>query len=265
MKRWILIALVLAVVAPASAGRAKYGRQVRYVGVHPIAKNDGGGICYIEGPHVHVYAANKLEFRDHDGDYYFVGDPVAYGWDGPKYSYKGPHTIHVEAVVGGDPDVEYCYLEGPHYHYFTPSDDNDYKVVGETYFYVSEPPKAYIEARPAYVGINAYYRPITYARPVVTVEAPSGWIGLRAGYITPVIVDRPVVVDHRGEVEGGISVGAEVHIPVPSVHIGVDFGGPPAVIVHDRAPVIIRDRDHDRDRHSDEGHGRKRGRHKGDD
>ena len=49
-------------------------------------------------------------------DNYFVGDPVAYKYDGPKHSYKGPHPIHVEAVVGGDPDVEYCYIEGPHFH-----------------------------------------------------------------------------------------------------------------------------------------------------
>ncbi|MDB4953569.1 MAG: hypothetical protein JWO36_1138 [Myxococcales bacterium] len=255
MQRTLLFALALAVLAIGSPAGAdhKYGRQVRYAGIHPVPKSEGGGICYIEGPHVHIYTANKLEFRDHGGDHVFVGDPVAYGWDGPKYSYKGAHPIHVEAVVGGDPDVEYCYIEGPHYHYFTPADDNDFRVVGDTYFYVAEPPRPFIEARPAYVGINAYYRPITYARPVVTVDAPSGWIGARAEFMTPgvVVAPAPVIVDHRGGaiVEGGVS--AEVHIPLPSVHIGVDIGGPP-VIVHDRGPVIIHE--HDRDRDFDEGH-----------
>ena len=94
--RWILIALALATVAtPALAGK-KYGRQVRFAGVHPVPKGEGGGMCHIEGPHVHIYAANKLEYRLHDDDYVFVGDPVAYGWDGPKYAYKGNHPVHVE-------------------------------------------------------------------------------------------------------------------------------------------------------------------------
>ena len=120
--RWIVIALACASVAtPAVAGK-KYGKQVRYAGVHPIPKGEGGGMCHIEGPHVHIFAANKLEYRLHDDDYVFVGDPVAYGWDGPKYAYKGNHPVHVEAVVGGPPDVEYCYLNGPHYHYFEPED-----------------------------------------------------------------------------------------------------------------------------------------------
>src|SRR5258708_7961868 len=121
---WLFLVLGLAVIAqPALADHSRdhrFGRQVRFVGIHPIPKAEGGGMCNIEGPHVHIYVANKLEYRDHDGDNYFVGDPVAYKYDGPKYSYKGPHPIHVEAVVGGDPDVEYCYIEGPHYHYFAP-------------------------------------------------------------------------------------------------------------------------------------------------
>jgi hypothetical protein len=38
----------------------------------------------------------------------------------------------------------------------------------------------------------------------------------------------------------GIHVEAGVHIPLPSVHVGVEIGGP-AVIVHER-PVIIQER-----------------------
>lgn len=271
MKRWILLVLLGVVVTPALADH-KFGRQVRFVGIHPIPKSEGGGICYIEGPHVHIYTANKLEFRDHGGDHYFVGDPVAYGWDGPKYTYKGPHPIEVEAVVGGDPDVEYCYIQGPHYHYFAPPQNSpDFRVTGDTYFYVGEPPHAFVEARPQYVGINAYYQPMAYSRPVVEVEAPTGWIGARAEFVGPgVVVETPgaVVVDHRRGavvapgvvVEGGIGV----NIPMPSVHVGVGVNiGGPAVIVHDR-PVII---EHDRDRRVDEGHhdnGRHRGHHKDD-
>src|SRR3954469_17263251 len=178
--QWILIALASVVLfssTPASAGH-KYGRQVRFAGIHPIPKGEGGGICHIEGPHVHIYAANKLEYRVHDDDNVFVGDPVAYGWDGPKYAYKGNHPIQVNAVVGGDPDVVYCYLNGPHYHYFEP-EGPDFKMAGNTYFYVGTPAPVYIDARPQYVGINATYEPLVYTRPVVEVAPPQGWIGAR--------------------------------------------------------------------------------------
>ena len=232
--RWILIVLALVLAVPAATADNKFGKQVRFAGIHPIPKSEGGGICYIEGPHVHIYAANKIEYRTHGDDNVFVGDPVAYGWDGPKYTYKGPHPIHVEAVVGGDPDVEYCYLDGPHYHYFEPPEGPDFKVVGSAYFYVGEPPRAFIDARPTYVGINAVYRPMVYARPVVEVAAPVGWIGARVEFLEP-----GVAVGGRGVVVVPTArVGAEVRVPVPSVHIGVEIGGP-AVIVHERPAVIV--------------------------
>jgi hypothetical protein len=230
-------------VAHAADAHHHFGRQVRFVGIHPIPKAEGGGICNIEGPHVHIYAAGKLEYRDHGGDAYFVGDPVAYKYDGPKYAYKGPHPIHVDAIVGGDPDVEYCYLEGPHFHYFqpAPSDEADFKVVGDAYFYVGAPPQVFLDARPTYVGINAEYRPYVYARPVVEVQAPVGWIGARAEFVTPtVVVETPgIYVEEHGHgrgrghgevfVGGGAVVGGGVDVrlfvpPPPSIHIGVGVG-----------------------------------------
>jgi hypothetical protein len=227
--RWILILLALVLTTPAAIADKAYGKQVRFAGVHPIPKPEGGGMCYIEGPHVHIYAANKIEYRRHGDDNVFVGDPVAYGWDGPKYSYKGPHPIHVDVVVGGDPDTEYCYLEGPHYHHFTPPEGPDFKVVGDAYFYVGAPPRAFIEARPTYVGINAVYRPMVYTRPVVEVEAPVGWIGARAEFVGPGAVVTPVP---------SARVSAEVRVPAPSVNVDIRIGGP-AVIVHEPPPVII--------------------------
>jgi hypothetical protein len=254
------VALVLfalaASVSYAGEGH-KFGKQVRYVGIHAIPKSAGGGMCYIEGPHVHTYPANKLEYREHEGDHYFVGDPVAYGYDGPKYSYKGPHPIHVDAVVGGQPDTVYCYIEGPHFHYFQPPEGPEFKVAGDAYFYVGDPPQVMVDARPQYVGINAVYTPLVYTRPVVEVDAPVGWIGARAEFVTPgvgVVVGVPgaVVVGPRGRAEVvapgvAIGVGATVAVPMPSVHVGVGvgIGGP---VVHERETVIIRDH-HDNGRH----------------
>ncbi|HEY4058142.1 MAG TPA: hypothetical protein VGM39_16130 [Kofleriaceae bacterium] len=225
----LLLAVAVGVAGVAVAGPAM--RQVRYVGSHPIPASEGGGYCEIEGPHVHVYAANKLEYRVHGRDNFFVGDPVAYGYDGPKKQYKGHHPIHVNAAVGDDEDdVEWCYIDGPHYHVFAEAPSPDFKVVGDTYFYVADPPPAYVEARPAMIKINAMYTPMRYSRPVVTVEPPSGWIGVRFGapavdaeVVAPVVVApgvhaevvAPVV---RAEV---VAPRVEVVVPAPSIEIGV--------------------------------------------
>ncbi|HEY0254839.1 MAG TPA: hypothetical protein VGC41_25110 [Kofleriaceae bacterium] len=225
--RTITICIVL-LLGSLAVAEHHFGRQVRFVGIHPIPKGEGGGMCAIEGPHVHIYAANKLEYRDVEGDAYFVGDPVAYKYDGPKYAYKGPHPIHENGAV------VYCYLDGPHYHYMQPVDDPDMKLEGDAYFYVGAPPQVMIDARPTFVGINAMYKPIVYTRPVVEVEPPEGWIGVRAEFMPPAIVVEtppPPVVRGRGRAEAGIGgavgIGIGVHIqapPPPSVHIGIGVG-----------------------------------------
>lgn len=229
--RAMRILLLTAVALVALGGTALAGKQVKFIGIHPVAKAHGGGFCHIEGPHVHVYAADKLQYRDHRGHHHFVGDPVAYGYDGPRFAYKGHHPIHVDAVVHADePDVEFCYLDGPHYHYFAPPDGPDFKIAGDAYFYVAEPPKVYVEARPAMIEINVIYRPIVYARPVITVEAPGGWIGARAEFITPAVVVAPP----RGRVvapSGGVSV--DIRVPMPSVRVDVGVGIGGGVIIHD--------------------------------
>jgi hypothetical protein len=237
MRRTILVILAFVGLGlPLGAALAGAGKQVRYVGIHPIPKPEGGGICYIEGPHVHIYDADKVQYRDHRGSNYFVGDPVAYGYDGQRYAYKGHHPIHVNAVIGDDyPDDEYCYINGPHYHYFAPPEGPEFRVAGDAYFYVGDPPRAYVEARPAMMRINAMYQPLVYERPVVTVAAPVGWIGARAEFVTPgVVVDAPAAV----VVPPHVGVSVEAHIPVPSVHVGVGIGVP-GVVVHERAPAVI--------------------------
>jgi hypothetical protein len=236
---WILVGLALALSSPAAA--KNYGRQVRFAGVHPVPKGDGGGMCHIEAPHVHIYKPNKLEYRVVADNNVFIGDPVAYGWDGEKHAYKGHHPVQVNVVAGiGQPTTHYCYITGPHYHSFEPAEGPEFQVVGDAYFYVGEPAPLYLEARPTYIGINATYEPIVYTRPVVTVEPPSLWIGVRPGFM---IVEPAVVVDthpgrHLGHHKGGVVVGGgavvtggvSVSVPMPSVSVGVHIGGPAVMI-----------------------------------
>ncbi len=218
--RTVLLAFATLVLATSAATAGK--QQVRYIGIHPVPKAEGGGFCHIEGAHVHVFGADKLQYRDHRGHHHFVGDPVAYGYDGPRHAYKGHHAIEVHAVVGTpDVDTEFCYLDGAHYHYFAPPPGPDFQVVGDVSFYVAEPPAVYVEARPTYVGINAVYRPFVYARPVVEVEAPVGWIGARVDIVTPVVhVEAP----RARVVAPAVVVDTRIHIPTPTIRVGVDIG-----------------------------------------
>jgi hypothetical protein len=229
-KTTILIAMLGALFGATASADAG---QVRYIGLHPVAKSEGGGICYIEGPHVHRYEADKLQYRDHAGANFFVGDPVAYGYDGPKKAYKGHHPIRVDVVVSTpEPDTEWCYLDGPHFHTFAPPEGPEFTFKGEAYFYVAEPPAVYLEARPAFVGINAIYTPLVYTRPSIVIDAPVGWIGVRPGFGVGVVVGGPAVnvvapgVVVRGpkvKVKAGIDVRVVVP-PPPSVRVNVGVG-----------------------------------------
>ncbi len=232
-----IVALATALTVLATAGTAAADKkQHRFVGIHPIAKGHGGGVCHIQAPHVHVYAPTdvKVQYRDHDGYHHFVGDPVAYGWDGDKHAYYGHHPVPVDVIVDDreHPDMEYCYLDGAHYHAWAPTAelDLDLELRGDAYWYTGKFPKAYVEARPVYDSIDVVYQPIVYPRPAVVVDvAPPEWYGLVV--VAPVVEvrgPRP-----RAHVQGAavFEAGVRVHVPppptirvevgLPSVHIGV--------------------------------------------
>jgi hypothetical protein len=192
----------LLVIATMLLGNTAFADHIHYIGIHPTPKGAGGGLCHIEGPHVHVYPADPIQYRDHHGRHFFVGDPVAFGYDGERFAYKGHHPIDVHLVVDdAREDVEYCYLDGPHYHAFAPPVDAEFEIVGGVYFFVGAPTKAYVSGRPTQIKVNAQYKRIAYARPVVAVTAPAGWIGARVEVVRPAI---------------------SVDVVVPSVYIGFD-------------------------------------------
>jgi hypothetical protein len=220
MQRILTVAAFLSLAA--GAAHAGGARQARYAGIHPVPASEGGQTCYIQVPHVHAYAvarADRVQYRDHRGSKFFVGDPVAYGYDGPVVTYKGHHPIDVELVVddgeAGEPDIEFCYLDGPHFHAFAPPEGPEFKLTGGAYFYVGTPPAVYVEARPAMIEINAIYRPLVYARPVVTVAAPVGWIGAHVDVVAPaVVVPRVVIPSPAVQLDVGIGIGFGAGIAV---------------------------------------------------
>jgi hypothetical protein len=230
--RAIFIALLLGLVAVGTASADK--KHHRYVGIHPIAKAHGGGMCHIEAPHVHVYAPMdvKVQYREHDGYHHFVGDPVAYGWDGPKHSYYGHHPVPVHVVVGDDhEDMEYCYFDGAHFHAWEPPPTMEVKVHAGAYWYTGDFPEAYVKGKVVCDPIDVVYEPIVYTRPVVVVEAPPpGWYGI--GIVDIHAHPGRGRGHHKhgrghGHVDGvvGVEVVApSIRVEVPSVHIGIGAG-----------------------------------------
>ena len=103
----------------AAAGTAQ-AASVYYVSRHPLPKRVGHGFCDIDVPHFHDYPPSDARlYRQVEGQYYFVGDPTPFGYEGPRYSFYGPHPIADVNVTFGAPT--YCYLRGPHYHWYAPA------------------------------------------------------------------------------------------------------------------------------------------------
>jgi hypothetical protein len=244
------------------SARPAFAKHVRFFGPHPIAAQYGGGYCYIEAPHVHIYAPDhQALYHPVDGGYQFVGDPSPFGYDGPKYSFYGPHP------VPGAPDV-YCYLEGPHSHPYEVPVGPDYRVTDGVAFYIGAPSPVFLRDRPHRERQwAAEYRPMPAWRPTVQVTPPPEWHG--TVYVEP----PPAAVVVGAPVAPAIVVGAPIAPTVvvapprpavivaaprpPSIVVGVPapptvvIGAPaPAVIVGAPRPVDVRERGDD----DDQGH-----------
>ena len=167
--RTIMLALI---VVAAFAARAE-AKHVRFLGPHPIAAKFGGGYCYIEAPHMHVYAPDRPNLYQQVGDeYVFAGDPTPFGYEGERHSYYGHHPV----IVDGSPEPVYCLIDGPHFHSYAAPSTPDYRVKDGVAFYVTPIPQAYV--RPARVRVvNAEYRPYVSFRPRVEVAPPPEWHG----------------------------------------------------------------------------------------
>ena len=174
------------------ATTASAAHVVRYVSKHPLPKKIGRGFCYITVPHVHDYEPSDPRlYRQMDGQYYFVGDPAPYDYEGPRYSYYGAHPIADVDVHFGSPT--YCYLRGPHYHWYSPPPQMQFELKGGAYWFVGNYEPVYYSERPRYVVINDVYAPVVYTRPVVDIRvAPPAFHGEIVA-VGPVVGARAIV------------------------------------------------------------------------
>ena len=232
-------------IAFATSAQAK---TVGYLSQHPVPHKFGGGFCYIDVPHVHNYPPGDARmYRENDGQLYFVGDPAPFGYDGPRFSYYGAHPVVDAEVRFGHPI--YCYIKGPHYHWYQPPAHTHFELSGGAYWYVGNFPPSYYAERPRYAVINEAYAPMPYARPVVDVQ------------VAPAVVRAEISIGGPGwrasAVVGGPSP-APVHVPPPppppspavQIGVGINLGGPAAL------PVMIEQREYVKERRN---HGRHRG------
>jgi hypothetical protein len=232
-RRFAFLAALLWVTAVAGVAEAK---SYHFKSKHPLGKKSGGGFCYIDAPHVHNFGPSEPRvYRQVDGEYYFVGDPAPYGYDGPEYVYYGAHPV-VDASVEL-PGPIYCYLDGPHYHYYQPAVSAEFQLHGGAYFYVGTYAPVFQEERPRYAVINDVYRPMPYDRPVVDISVVPG--DVRAHVM---VVGPPVRVHGRAGI--GLNVG-----------IGFGFGPPPpppperVIIVREREEHVYTKRHRDNGKH----------------
>ena len=227
--------------------RSKKQKSYKYQGAHPLSAQTEDGFCYIEVPHVHATnLPNKHRslYRDHRGHHSFVADPVAYGYDGPRHSYYGHHPVAVEVVLGENnsyasgQQLEYCYLDGPHFHLFEPPAGLHFESKAGASWYIGELPEAYVEGKGEFAPVNRVYATLEVERPeVVFEEPPVGYVGpiLDVHVVVPgaAVVVEPVGVEVQGhgrghghaDVHGEIRAGIEIRVPSPRIEIGVSVPG----------------------------------------
>ncbi|HVV50933.1 MAG TPA: hypothetical protein VHO06_14800, partial [Polyangia bacterium] len=151
---------------------------------HPLPKRVGHGFCEIDVPHFHDYPPSDPRlYRQVNGQYYFVGDPTPFGYEGPRYSFYGPHPVVDASVQLGGPT--YCYIKGPHYHWYAPAADAHFEMKGGAYWYVGAFDPVFYADQPRFVVVNDVYAPLVYERPIIDVSlAPPAFHG-------EIIVGRP--------------------------------------------------------------------------
>lgn len=237
-------------VALAVAARPAEARHARFLGPHPIAARFGGGFCYIEAPHLHVYLPDHAAlYQQVGGAYVFTGDPTPFGYEGERHVFYGHHPV---LTVVGDEHV-YCYLDGPHYHAYNP-EGADFKIKDGVAFYVGPYEPVYFKVKPHRAKlVNAEYRPFVVVRPVVQVAPPPEWRG------------EVVLAPPRAHVEVEVRAPGVFVAPPPPVMVV-----PPAphVLIAPPAPIFLesRGRRHHHDDDDDDEQGERehdRGKHKG--
>jgi hypothetical protein len=197
--RVVVLAVIVAATMPARADEV-----YRYRGPHPVPV-EHGEFCQLRVRHFHSYRpAEPKVFRHEDGEYVFVGDPTGHGYTGPRLTFYGHHPV--PAAWGG----RWCFLAGPHSHFYRPV-GAQFRFHGGTYYYAGP------LTDPWYVAHRATYEPVLasyylgrpgYVRPALYAAPPRVYLGPRVA--VPIVRYVPPVVHVHGPA---------VHVGGPGVHV----------------------------------------------
>jgi hypothetical protein len=237
--RTIVSVVVGSAVMIGLAGQAR-ADLIHYTHPHPIAPGVHKGMCYIEGPHVHVYKPHKpVLYVKTRGHYAFIGDPVEFERESPKVLYYGHHPAFW--IEGEGPEEHYCYIAGPHYHWYAPPPrfSAKFKVKGGAHWYVAAHPRWYRARWRRYRPVASYYASVRIERPAIVVEPPVGFVGVYYGprgrgraygrVHSDVYIAPPGAVVHVAPPHGAVHVApprARVDVRVPGVGVFIGPGHP---------------------------------------
>lgn len=198
-----------------------------YRGPHPM---DLDGHWHEEDEvHVHDDLPVGLEpFAEVDGVLVFLGDPDAYGWDGPTWTYDGMHPL--PARIG-----DYCGIAGAHRHPFAP--EGDYRRSDGVWRYVG-----------ALRGGVPLHRPgrLTPSEERVRRHATGRRLETEAPVVVPVVPPCGVFRETAGDVTTTFAWGWPHCVPIdapsvvvrrPSSDCRPDRRCRPPVRVEEPAPV----------------------------
>jgi hypothetical protein len=205
------------------------GNGYCYVGSHPVNTPIAPGATWHDagGEHTHFYPPMDLRlFVRHGRCYFFVGDPVDFGYAGATFAYHGAHPV-APAQGGG-----WCFMIGTHGHAWGPWSAN-FRVKGGVLWW----PGPYDGYFATYWPYYAYFYRDDYPR----YYGEGAWRRAQGGHIAPPIgrVPSPPPAPGLPPISGSLAAPgpagrrperqsphrAAAFDPVPR---GVGAGAPPA-------------------------------------
>jgi hypothetical protein len=157
--------------------------EVAYYGQHFIPESEGGGWCYLDGPHTHVYVPDHEDWYEQDGGYWYYRGPL-------QFTYYAGHPM---------PGGGWCFITGPHFHDYYPPRSTEWAWRrGQGYVYQGpyrpeRPPPVHYWPRPLPLPPRARARPEVEFRPADRPQAPE-----HQDRAFPRPEPRPPMSDERG-------------------------------------------------------------------
>jgi hypothetical protein len=142
--------------APAVIARAQ--AQFTWIGWHGVPRTQGGGWCYVSGPHQHPYRAlAEMPVTVQNGGYVYNGAV-------PNPPWFGYHQV---------PSGGWCYISGRHEHPYRPTNGWPVVVRDSAWVYTGNiPPPRAVAPQPGYGQPPIVAQPPAYQQPPATAYPP---------------------------------------------------------------------------------------------